>query len=194
MLAEGIATRRGRYAARLHRDGVARRLKARRGARLAALTSGGAIPDNASYEVVLEPDETTIGSLDEDFAIESMAGDVILLGNSSWRIRRIESGRVRVEDAGGAPSTIPFWLGEGPARTLELSAELSAVRQGVADRLHEPESAVALARARDRRSTAAAPCSPATTSGRRRPRSARCPPARPWWWSASSTRRAACSS
>ncbi len=143
MLAEGIATRRGRYAARLHRDGVARRLKARRGARLAALTSGGAIPDNASYEVVLEPDETTIGSLDEDFAIESMAGDVILLGNSSWRIRRIESGRVRVEDAGGAPSTIPFWLGEGPARTPELSAELSAVRQGVADRLHDPESAVA---------------------------------------------------
>ena len=143
MLAEGIATRRGRYATRLHRDGVARRLKARRGARLAALTSGGAIPDNASYEVVLEPDETTIGSLDEDFAIESMAGDVILLGNSSWRIRRIESGRVRVEDAGGAPSTIPFWLGEGPARTLELSAELSAVRQGVADRLHDPESAAA---------------------------------------------------
>jgi ATP-dependent Lhr-like helicase len=142
MLAEGIPTRRGRYAARLHRDAVGRRLKARRGARLAALTSGGAIPDNASYEVVLEPDETTIGSLDEDFAIESMAGDVILLGNSSWRIRRIESGRVRVEDAGGAPSTIPFWLGEGPARTLELSAELSAVRQGVADRLHEPERAV----------------------------------------------------
>ncbi|HEY7653642.1 MAG TPA: DEAD/DEAH box helicase [Methylomirabilota bacterium] len=141
MLAEGIATRRGRYGARLHRDAVGRRLKARRGARLAALTSGGAIPDNASYEVVLEPDETTIGSLDEDFAIESMAGDVILLGNSSWRIRRIESGRVRVEDAGGAPSTIPFWLGEGPARTPELSTELAAVRQGVADRLHEPAGA-----------------------------------------------------
>jgi ATP-dependent Lhr-like helicase len=143
MLAEGIATRRGRHAARLHRDAVGRRLKGRRGARLAALTSGGAIPDNASYEVVLEPDETTIGSLDEDFAIESMAGDVILLGNSSWRIRRIESGRVRVEDAGGAPSNIPFWLGEGPARTPELSAELAAVRQGVADRLHDPEGAAA---------------------------------------------------
>jgi ATP-dependent Lhr-like helicase len=142
MLAEGIATRRGRYAARLHRDAVGRKLKARRGSRLAAITSGGAIPDNASYEVVLEPDETTIGSLDEDFAIESMAGDVILLGNTSWRIRRIESGRVRVEDAGGAPSTIPFWLGEGPARTPELSAELAAVRQGVADRLREPEAAV----------------------------------------------------
>jgi ATP-dependent helicase Lhr and Lhr-like helicase len=143
MLAEGIATRRGRYATRLHRDAVGRRLKARRGSRLAALTSGGAIPDNASYEVVLEPDETTIGSLDEDFAIESMAGDVILLGNSSWRIRRIESGRVRVEDAGGAPSTIPFWLGEGPARTPELSAELATVRQGVADRLHDPDVAAA---------------------------------------------------
>jgi ATP-dependent Lhr-like helicase len=143
MLAEGIATRRGRYAARLHRDAVGRRLKARRGARLAALTSGGAIPDNASYEVVLEPDETTIGSLDEDFAIESMAGDIILLGNSSWRIRRIESGRVRVEDAHGAPSTIPFWLGEGPARTPELSAELAAVRQGVADRLQDPDAATA---------------------------------------------------
>jgi ATP-dependent Lhr-like helicase len=141
MLAEGIATRRGRHAARLHRDAVGRRLKARRGARLAALTSGGAIPDNASFEVVLEPDETTIGSLDEDFAIESMAGDVILLGNSSWRIRRIESGRVRVEDAAGAPSNIPFWLGEGPARTPELSAELSAVRQGVADRLDDPDAA-----------------------------------------------------
>jgi ATP-dependent Lhr-like helicase len=142
MLADGIATRRGRAAARLHRDAVGRRLKARRGSRLAAITSGGAIPDNANYDVVLEPDETTIGSLDEDFAIESMAGDVILLGNTSWRIRRIESGKVRVEDAGGAPSTIPFWLGEGPARTPELSSELAAVRQGVADRLHEPEAAV----------------------------------------------------
>jgi len=143
VLADGIATRRGRAAARLHRDAVGRRLKARRGSRLAAITSGGAIPDNANYDVVLEPDETTIGSLDEDFAIESMAGDVILLGNTSWRIRRIESGKVRVEDAGGAPSTIPFWLGEGPARTPELSTELAAVRQGVADRLHEPEAAVA---------------------------------------------------
>ncbi|HSB41565.1 MAG TPA: DEAD/DEAH box helicase [Methylomirabilota bacterium] len=141
MLAEGIATQRGRAGARLHRDAVGRRLTARRGARLAALTSGGAIPDNASYEVVLEPDETVIGSLDEDFAIESMAGDVILLGNSSWRIRRIESGRVRVEDAGGAPSNIPFWLGEGPARTVELSSEVSAVRQAVAERLGDPEGA-----------------------------------------------------
>ena len=142
MLAEGIATRRGRVGARLHRDAVGRRLRGRRGARLAAITSGGAIPDTANYQVVLEPDETPIGTLDEDFAIESMAGDVILLGNSSWRIRRVESGKVRVEDAGGAPSTVPFWLGEGPARTRELSAEVAAVREAVAARLDDSEAAV----------------------------------------------------
>jgi ATP-dependent helicase Lhr and Lhr-like helicase len=108
-------------------------LRGRRGARLAALTSGGAIPDNASYDVILEPDGTQIGTIDEDFAIESMAGDIILLGNSSWRIRRVETGKVRVEDAAGAPPTIPFWLGEGPARTRELSAEVAALRAQIAD-------------------------------------------------------------
>jgi len=131
MLSEGIATSRGRAGALLHRDGVHRRLRGRRGARLGALTSGGAIPDTASYEVVLDPEGTLVGSLDEDFAIESMAGDIILLGNNSWRIRRVESGRVRVEDARGAPPTIPFWLGEGPARTRELSSEVADLRQGV---------------------------------------------------------------
>jgi ATP-dependent Lhr-like helicase len=131
MLAEGIATSRGRSGALLHRDGVNRRLRGRRGARLAALTSGGAIPDNANYDVILEPDGTQIGSIDEDFAIESMAGDIILLGNSSWRIRRVEPGKVRVEDAAGAPPTIPFWLGEGPARTRELSAEVAALREEI---------------------------------------------------------------
>jgi ATP-dependent Lhr-like helicase len=131
MLSEGIATSRGRAGALLHRDGVHRRLRGRRGARLGALTGGGAIPDNASYEVVLDPEGTLVGSLDEDFAIESMAGDIILLGNNSWRIRRVESGRVRVEDARGAPPTIPFWLGEGPARTRELSAEVADLRLGV---------------------------------------------------------------
>ena len=141
MLAEGVATRRGRVGARIHRDAVGRRLTPRRGSRLIAITSGGAIPETGTYQVVLEPDETPIGTLDEDFAIESMAGDVILLGNTSWRIRRVESGKVRVEDAGGAPSTIPFWLGEGPARTAELSAEVSAVRAAVAERLHEPDAA-----------------------------------------------------
>ncbi|HVY39434.1 MAG TPA: DEAD/DEAH box helicase [Polyangia bacterium] len=132
MLSEGIATSRGRSGALLHRDAVNRRLRGRRGARLAALTSGGAIPDNANYDVILEPEGTSIGTLDEDFAIESSAGDIILLGNTSWRIRRVEPGRVRVEDAGGAPPTIPFWLGEGPARSRELSAEVAALRQDVA--------------------------------------------------------------
>jgi ATP-dependent Lhr-like helicase len=132
MLAEGIATSRGRAGALLHRDAVNRRLRGRRGARLAALTSGGAIPDNANYDVILEPDGTQIGTIDEDFAIESMAGDIILLGNSSWRIRRVEPGKVRVEDAAGAPPTIPFWLGEGPARTRELSAEVAALREEIA--------------------------------------------------------------
>lgn len=132
MLSEGIATSRGRAGALLHRDGVNRKLRGRRGARLVALTSGGAIPDTALYDVVLEPEGTLIGTVDEDFAVDSSAGDVILLGNSSWRIRRIESGRVRVEDAAGAAPTIPFWFGEGPARTPELSAEVGRLREELA--------------------------------------------------------------
>ncbi|MCC7008344.1 MAG: DEAD/DEAH box helicase [Acidobacteria bacterium] len=135
MLSEGIAARRGRFAAYLHHDRVNGRLRGRRGARLAAITSGGAIPDTALYTVVAEPDGTTVGTVDEDFAIESHAGDVMLLGNTSWRIRRVSSaGRVIVEDARGAAPTIPFWLGEAPARTRELSLAVSDVRQQV-DRL-----------------------------------------------------------
>jgi ATP-dependent Lhr-like helicase len=145
MLAEGIATSRGRAGTLLHRDAVNRRLRGRRGARLAALTSGGAIPDNANYDVVLEPEGTVIGNIDEDFAVESMAGDIMLLGNTSWRIRRVEPGRVRVEDAAGAPPTIPFWLGEGPARTRELSAEVAVLRQEIADAAeHDEDPAPAL--------------------------------------------------
>ena len=121
MLSEGIATSRGRRGAYLHRDAVNRRVRARRGARLTAITSGGAIPDTAQYQVVAEPEGTTVGTVDEDFAVESMAGDVFLLGTTSWRIRRVESGRVRVEDAHGAAPSIPFWNGEAPGRTLELS-------------------------------------------------------------------------
>jgi ATP-dependent Lhr-like helicase len=154
MLSEGIATSRGRSGALLHRDGVNRRLRGRRGARLAALTSGGAIPDNANYDVILEPDGTQIGTIDEDFAVESMAGDIILLGNSSWRIRRVEPGKVRVEDAAGAAPTIPFWLGEGPARTRELSAEVAALRDQIADahaRQDDPTAALISGCALDRR-------------------------------------------
>jgi len=136
MLAEGIATRRGRGGAYLHHDRINRRLRARRGARLAALTSGGAIPDTFNYAVIAEPDGTQVGSVDEDFAVESLAGDIILLGNSSWRIRGVETGKVRVEDAHGAPPTIPFWRGEAPSRTVELSAEVAAIRAEIDRRLN----------------------------------------------------------
>lgn len=128
MLADGIATRRGRQSAYLHRDAVNRRLRARRGARLTAITCGGAIPDNADYQVVLEPTGTFIGTLNEDFAVESLAGDVFQLGNCSYRILRVEAGRVRVADAKGQPPTMPFWLGEAPARSAELSASVSRLR------------------------------------------------------------------
>ncbi|MCC6862527.1 MAG: DEAD/DEAH box helicase, partial [Bryobacterales bacterium] len=129
MLAEGIATSRGRGGAFLHWDRVNRRVKGRRGARLAAITSGGAIPDNANYQVVAEPEGTVVGTVDEDFAVESMTGDIFLLGTTSWKIRRIEAGRVRVEDARGAVPSIPFWRGEAPGRTAELSKEVAELRE-----------------------------------------------------------------
>ena len=137
MLSEGIAARRGRYGAYIHRDRINRKLRGRRGGRLAAITSGGAIPDNALYTVVAEPEGSVVGTLDEDFAVESNRDDIVLLGNTSWRIRRIESksGRVLVEDAHGAPPTLPFWLGEAPARTQELSAQVADLRQEISDRL-----------------------------------------------------------
>ena len=121
MLAGGFATRRGRRGAYLHRDIVNGALRARRGARLTAMTSGGAIPDNADYDVVLEPHGTRLGSVNEDFAVESMPGDIFQLGNTSWRILRVERSAVRVEDAHGQPPNLPFWLGEAPGRTDELS-------------------------------------------------------------------------
>jgi ATP-dependent helicase Lhr and Lhr-like helicase len=131
MLSDGIATARGRAGAYLHRDQVNHRVRGRRGARLAAITSGGAIPDSANYLVVAEPEGATVGTVDEDFAVESLAGDVFLLGTTSWRIRRVESGRVRVEDAHGAAPTIPFWRGEAPGRTAELSAEVARLREDI---------------------------------------------------------------
>ena len=137
MLSEGIASRRGRYGAYIHRDRINRKLRARRGARLAAITSGGAIPETALFTVVAEPEGIVVGTLDEDFAVESNAGDIMLLGNSSWRIRRVEgkSGRVLVEDAHGAPPSVPFWRGEAPARTEELSLHVADLRQEISDRL-----------------------------------------------------------
>ncbi|MGQ0666582.1 MAG: DEAD/DEAH box helicase [Nitrospiraceae bacterium] len=141
LLAEGIATRRDRSQAHLYHDRINHRLKGRRGARLAAITSGGAIPDTANYAVVAEPDGTIVGSVDEDFAVESLAGDIMLLGNTSWRIRGVEAGKVRVENAQGAPPNIPFWRGEAPSRTAELSAEVSSLRLEIADRLASSGSA-----------------------------------------------------
>ncbi|HEV8220269.1 MAG TPA: DEAD/DEAH box helicase, partial [Streptosporangiaceae bacterium] len=139
LLAEGIRTGRGRRAYYLHRDQVNGTVKARRGARLAALTSGGAIPELGDFRVVAEPDEVQIGTVHEEWAVESRPGDVFLLGTHSWRIRRVEPGTVRVTDAHGAPPSVPHWQGEAPGRTRELSEEVSALRQAVADR--EPAEA-----------------------------------------------------
>src|SRR5579863_5558612 len=132
MLSEGITARRGRYGAYLHHDRVNGMLRPRRGARLAAITSGGAIPENALYTVVAEPEGIVVGTLHEDFAVESMAGDIFLLGNTSWRVRRVSSaGRVEVESAHGAPPSLPFWLGEAPARTAELAAAVADLRETI---------------------------------------------------------------
>ena len=133
LVSEGVAPlKRG---AHVHRDRIRGRLRARRGARIAAVTSGGAIPETAEYRVVTEPEKTFVGTVDEDFAIESLAGDVFLLGNTSWRIRHVRAGEVVVRDAQGAPPSIPFWLGEGPGRTAELSASVSNLREDIAHRL-----------------------------------------------------------
>ncbi len=142
MLSEGVATRRGRATgAHLHRDQVHHRLQGRRGARLAAITSGGAIPEVADYAVIAEPEGIRVGTLDEDFAIESMKGDIFLLGNTSWRIRRVEAGVVRVEDARGAPPSVPFWNGEAPGRSDAASRAVSSLRSELSTRLDEPQMA-----------------------------------------------------
>jgi ATP-dependent Lhr-like helicase len=135
MLAEGFSTRRGRRGALIHHDAVNRRVRGRTGARLTALTAGGTIPDNAEYQVLLEPENVFIGTVNEDFAVESLAGDIFQLGNHSYRIRRIDRGIVRVEDAHGLPPSVPFWLGEAPGRSDELSGAVSRLRAAIAERL-----------------------------------------------------------
>jgi len=142
MLSEGIAARRGRYGTYLHCDRVNGRVRGRRGSRLAAITSGGAIPDNALYTVVAEPEGTVVGTIDEDFAVESLRGDIMLLGNTSWRIRRVQMGRVLVEDAHGAAPTVPFWRGEAPARTAELSAQVADLRTQIDERTRDVPAGV----------------------------------------------------
>jgi ATP-dependent Lhr-like helicase len=143
LVSTGVVTGRGRRGAHVHRDRVNNVLRPRRGARLTATTSGGAIPEVADYRVVLEPEDTFVGTVNEDWAIESMAGDVFLLGSHTWRIRRIESGTVRVVDADGASPTVPFWLGEAPARTEELSLSVSLLR-GEIERWLEKSTAAAV--------------------------------------------------
>ena len=129
MLGEGFSTRRGRRGSLIHRDEINGVLRGRRGARLTALTSGGTIPDNSDFQVLLEPENHVVGTVNEDFAVESSAGDIFQLGNTAYRILRVERGVVRVEDAHGAPPTIPFWLGEAPGRSDELSASVLASEQ-----------------------------------------------------------------
>jgi ATP-dependent Lhr-like helicase len=138
MLSEGIAPQRGRWGAHLHRDRVHRRVRAREGARLTAITCGGAIPEIADYRVVTDDENRTfVGTLDEDFAVESNGGDIFLLGNTSWRVKHIRGSEVVVQDAHGAPPTIPFWRGEAPGRTFELSAEVAKLREDLASRNSE---------------------------------------------------------
>ena len=144
MLSDGFHTQRGRRSAHLHHDAVNGVLRGRRGSALAAVTSGGAIPDTADYTVMLEPQAQVVGTVHEDFAVESLPGDVFQLGNTSYRILRVERGTVRVEDAKGSPPSIPFWLGEAPARTEEMSESLSRLRRTIAKLLDENGRAAAI--------------------------------------------------
>ncbi|HLW75148.1 MAG TPA: DEAD/DEAH box helicase, partial [Gammaproteobacteria bacterium] len=139
MLADGFSTRRGRRSAHLHRDLVNGKLRGRRGAKLIAVTNGGAIPDQFDYDVILSPSGLRIGTLNEDFSFESIPGDVFQLGNTSYRILKVEQGRVLVEDAKGLPPNIPFWFGEVPARTLEMSRSVSRLRAEADRRLSAGE-------------------------------------------------------
>ncbi|SMO64491.1 DEAD/DEAH box helicase [Solitalea koreensis] len=135
MLSEGFTSRRGRTSAYIYHDIINEQIKARKGARLTAIMSGGAIPDNFEYDVMLEPENIFLGTLNEDFAIESIPGDIFQLGNNSWKILRVENGKVRVADAAGQPPNIPFWLGEAPGRTAELSLAVSRLREDISERL-----------------------------------------------------------
>jgi len=141
MLAAGFSTRRGRHTALLHHDSVNRMLRPRKSSRLTAITSGGAIPDNADYRVLMEPAGLLVGTVNEDFAVESLQGDVFQLGNASYRILRVERGTVRVQDAHGQPPSIPFWLGEAPGRSVELCAAVADLKQEIGRRLADPGAA-----------------------------------------------------
>ena len=193
MLAEGFTTRQGPRAAYIHRDAVNGQLRPRRSARLTALTSGGTIPDTADYKVVLEPQAIIVGTVNEDFAVESMAGDIFQLGNTSYRIQRVERDRLRVEDAHGAPPSIPFWLGEAPGRSNELSFGVSRLREEISAQLDAGGVPAALALAASNNLAWAKPprSNWSTTWPAPKPRSACCRASTRWCWSASSTSPAA---
>ena len=165
MLAEGFTTRRGRHGALIYHDAVNHELRGRRNARLTAITSGGTIPDNADYQVILEPQATFVGTVNEDFAVESLQGDIFQLGNVSYRILRVEQGRVRVEDAQGQPPTIPFWLGEAPGRSDELSTAVSRLRKEIEQRLEAGERAATADPSATNTQAARPPVMAASTAG-----------------------------
>ena len=201
MLANGFTTRRGRRSAFVHWDRVNGRLRARRGARMTALTNAGTIAENADYAVVLEPSGTVIGTLNEDFAIETLPGDIFQLGLHSWRILRVESDRIRVEDAQGQPPTIPFWIGEAPSRTDALSEAVSRLRESIGRLVGRRPGPCGRNRNGPSRGRPARPAFPPrrrasswTTSRRDRPPSGSCRRPRIWSSNGSSTSRAACSS
>ncbi len=179
MLAEGYHSRLGVRGAYLHRDALNGLLRGRRGARLTALTSGGTIPDTGDYSVLLEPQGLLVGTVNEDFAVESLAGDVFQLGNTSYRIIRIEPGRVRVEDAQGQPPNIPFWLGEAPGRSDELSASVARLRDTLDELLGEGQ-ALPEGSGWSQPSPGSAPPSGWTMAPRGRSSSTWPAPARPW--------------
>jgi ATP-dependent Lhr-like helicase len=154
MLSEGVSTRRGRARVHLHRDRVNGMLRARKGARITAVTNAGTIPDTFTYPVVAEPEGVVVGTLDEDFAVESTAGDVFLLGSTAWRFQRILGGTVRVENAAGQAPSVPFWRGEAPSRSDELSAQVSRLRQELVEK--DPDEAQAFLREQVGLSAAAA--------------------------------------
>ena len=118
-------------------DRTGRRVRARRGARLAAITSGGTIPESGNYDVVIESQNRKIGDIEEDFAQESSRGDVFALGSMPWQIQRISRGRLMVEPAPGMAPTLPFWLNEGAGRTAALSSEVCKLRREIAARFDE---------------------------------------------------------
>ncbi len=131
MAATGVGDGAGRSPALISRDRIHGMLRPKRAARLTAITNGGTIPELGDYRVVTEPEGTFVGTLNEDFAMESRGGDIFTLGTTSWRIARVEPSVVRVTDAHGAPPTIPFWLGEAPGRTRELSSEVGRLRRDI---------------------------------------------------------------